>query len=136
MWLAVKALILRWVLARSFGGLVSVLLLLAVPLAGVLKVIGLPLLMVLAVVALPMLLLLAIIGLPLLLVVGTVSVIVAVVGSLLAAGIALLKIALPIILIFLVGRWIWGRVGAKRDKGSTPDTSTPPSTEPGFDPGI
>jgi len=135
MWLAVKALILRWVLARSFGGLVSLLLVLAVPLAGVLKVIGLPLLIVLAIVALPLLLLLAVIGLPLLLVIGTVSVIVAVVGSLLAAGLALLKIALPIILIFLVGRWVWGRV-RKSDGGTTPGSTTPPTTEPGFDPGL
>jgi hypothetical protein len=136
MWLAVKALILRWVLARSFGGLVSLLLLLAVPLAGVLKVIGLPLLIVLAIVALPLLLLLAVIGLPLLLVVGTVGVVVAVAGSVLAAGLALLKIALPIILICLVGGWLWRRVRKNGDTGSAPGTSTPPTTEPGFDPGI
>jgi hypothetical protein len=136
MWLAVKALILRWVLARSFGGLVSLLLVLAVPFAGVLKVIGLPLLIVLAIVGLPLLLLLAVIGLPLLLVVGTVSVIVAVVGSVLAAGLALLKIALPVVLIFLGICWLWRSVRKNGGKGSSPDTSTPPTTEPGFDPGI
>ena len=71
MWLAIKALLLRWVLARSFGGLVSFLLLLAVPLAGVLKVVGLPLLIVVGIVGLPILLVLAVIGLPILLVVGS-----------------------------------------------------------------
>jgi hypothetical protein len=66
-----------------------------------------------------------------------VSVIMAVVGSVLAAGLALLKIALPIVLIFLVGRWLWCRV-RKTDGGEKPGTSTPPppTTEPGFDPGI
>jgi len=129
MWLAVKALLLRWALGRSFGGLVGLLFMLAVPLAGVLKVVGLPLLIVLAIVALPLLLLLAVIGLPLLLVIGTVGVITAVVGSLLAAGIALLKVALPIILVVLLVRWIWRQTRAPRGNagdagGPAPDTST------------
>jgi len=133
MWLAIKALALRWLLARSFGGLVSVLLLLAVPLAGVLKVIGLPLLIVMGIVGLPILLLLAVIGLPILLVVVTVSVIMAVVGTMLAAGIALLKIAIPVVLIFFLLRWIWRKVRSRRgDTGPTSDTSTgtPPGAEP------
>jgi len=131
MWLAIKALLLRWVLARSFGGLVSFLLLLAVPLAGVLKVVGLPLLIVVGIVGLPILLVLAVIGLPILLVVGTVGVIMAVVGTMLAAGLALLKIALPIIVVVLVARWVWGMVRGRRGDAGTTSESTPPATPPG-----
>lgn len=131
MWLAIKALLLRWVLARSFGGLVSFLLLLAVPLAGVLKVVGLPLLIVVGIVGLPILLVLAVIGLPILLVVGTVGVIMAVVGTMLAAGLALLKIALPIIVVVLVARWVWGMVRGRRGDTGTTSESTPPATPPG-----
>jgi hypothetical protein len=129
MWLALKALLLRWALGRSFGGLFSVLLMLAFPLAGVLKVIGLPLLIVLAIVGFPILLLLFVIGLPILLVVATVGVLMTIVGSLLAVGIAFLKIAIPVVLLFIVLRWIWRRVCARRgDGGPKPDTSTGSAT--------
>jgi hypothetical protein len=131
MWLAIKALLIRWALGKSFGGLVSLLLFLALPLAGVLKVVGIPLLIVLAIVGLPMLLLLAVIGLPLLLVIATVSVLMTVVGGVLAAGIALLKFALPVILIVWFASWAFKKLRARRgDAGSPPATSTPPGAEP------
>src|SRR6476646_4750102 len=90
MWLAVKALALRWVLGRSLGGLLGVLLMFALPLAGILKVIGIPLLIVRGIIGLPVLLVLAVIGLPLLLVVGAVSVLMAAVMALLSLGVVVL----------------------------------------------
>lgn len=143
MWLALKALLLRWLLARSVGGLFGFLFMIALPLAGVLKIVGIPLLVVLAVVGLPILVVLAVIGLPILLVVGTVSVLMAVLGGLLAAGIALLKVALPIVLVVWGATWAFRKL---RGRGGAAPPSTGPTTGPagpsgpaaaeGFDPTI
>ena len=64
-----RLLVLRWLAARTFGGLLATLALLAVPLAALLKLVGIPLLIVLAIVALPVVALLAVVGLPVLLIV-------------------------------------------------------------------
>ena len=40
MWLALKALLIRWALGKSFGSLLSLMLFLGIPLAGVLKVLA------------------------------------------------------------------------------------------------
>lgn len=135
MMLALKALLLRWVLSKSLGSLLGFLLVFAVPIAGVLKVIGIPLLIVLAIIGLPLMLLLAVIGLPLLLIAGTVGVVVTVVGALLAASVAILKVALPVILVVMVGMWIWKRVRGNGSSGTTPDVRDvpdmpPPSADP------
>jgi len=124
MWLAVKALALRWVLRQSLGGLLGVLLMVAFPLAGILKVVGIPLLIVLGVVGLPVLLLLAAIGLPLLLVVGAVSVVLAAVTALLGLGAAVLPFALPVIVIALVVRWVVRR----RRSDSPPEPGVEPAS--------
>lgn len=137
MWLAVKALLIKWALGRSFGGLVSLLLMLAFPLAGVLKVIGLPLLIVLGVVGLPMLLLLAAIGLPILLVVGTVSVMMALVGGVLAFAFAALKWVLPIVLLFFAIRWVVRKMRGRGDTGTTTSAPIDPlDVPPGSEPSI
>jgi hypothetical protein len=137
MWLAMKALMLRWLLARSVGGLLSLLFVVALPLAGVLKVVGIPLLIVLAIVGLPMLLVLAVIGLPILLVVGTVSLLMTAVGGILAAGLVMLKVALPIVLVVWLATWLFKKVRRRGD--ATPPSSTgpaTPATPEGFDPTI
>lgn len=137
MWLALKALMLRWVLARSVGGLFGFLFMVALPLAGVLKVVGIPLLIVLAVIGLPLLLVLAVIGLPILLVVATVSLLMTVVGGMLAAGIALLKIALPIVLVVWIASWAFRKLRGRGDTTPPPSTgSTGPTAAEGFDPSI
>lgn len=123
MWLALKALALRWLLRQTVGGLFSFLLVVALPLAGMLKVVGLPILIVLGIIALPLIMVLAVIGLPILLVVGAVSAVTAVVGGLLAAGVALLKVALPVVLVVALAVWLFRKVRKPR-----PDV--PPSTGP------
>ena len=111
-----KLLLLRWFATKTYGGVLALLAVLALPVAGVLKVIGLPLLIVLGVVALPIALVLGIIGLPILLVVGAVGVITAALGAVLSLGLLALKFVLPAVLIFLVVRWIFRR--AKEPKSA------------------
>ena len=110
-----KLFLLRWFATKSFGGVMAVLAMIALPLAGVLKVVGLPILAVLGVVALPITLVLAVIGLPLLLVAGAVGTIVAVLGGVLALGLVAIKIVVPIVLIVWFVRWIF-----RRDKEPKP----------------
>ena len=110
-----KLFLLRWFAAKSFGGVMALLAVIALPLAGVLKVVGLPILAVLGVVALPIALVLGVIGLPILLVVGAVGMIVAVLGGVLALGLVAIKIVVPVVLIVWFVRWIF-----RRDKEPKP----------------
>ena len=79
-----------------------------------LKAIGLPILILLAVLALPLIIVLMVLGLPLILI--------AVVGGgllmltfwVVSLGLMALKIALPIILVFWVIRWLMRRNGDER----------------------
>jgi hypothetical protein len=123
MWTVLKAVALRLAIGRTLGGMLGTLFLLLVPLAGVLKVIGLPILIVLGIVGAPVFLLLAAIGLPVLVVVGFGSVLMLLVGGLLALGVLAIKIALPIILIVWLVKW-W------RTKPAAPDA---PPSEPGVE---
>lgn len=120
-----KALALKLLAGRTIGGVFSLLLLLAVPLAGVLKFIGLPILIVLGVVGAPLFLLLGAIGLPMLFVVGIGGVLMVLVGLLLALGIMAIKIVLPIVLIIWFVKWL------RRDRKSAPPMA--PDAEPGLD---
>src|SRR5688572_31619621 len=99
MWTLVKAWLLKLVLQRSLGAVLAALLAILLPIAAVLKVIGIPLLFVMLIVGAPLLLLLAVIGLPMLLVVGGGMAIIGVISAVLAVGFALLKIAVPILLV-------------------------------------
>jgi hypothetical protein len=127
MWTLVKAWLLKLVLQRSLGAVLAALLVILLPIAAVLKVVGIPLLFVLLIVGAPVLLLLAVIGLPLLLVVGAGIAIVGVISAVLSVGFALLKIALPILLVVWLVRWFLagrnGRNGKEQatDPGPTPD---------------
>ena len=109
MWLLIRAFALRLVVGRTVGGLLGVLLLLLLPLAGMLKVIGLPILIVLGVLGAPVLLVLAAIGLPLLLVVGIAGAALAGVGLMLTLGVLAIKIVLPIVLVVWFVRWMLKR---------------------------
>ncbi|MEO7455419.1 MAG: hypothetical protein ABIY52_04105 [Gemmatimonadaceae bacterium] len=120
-----KALALKLLAGRTIGGVFSLLLMLAVPLAGVLKFIGLPILIVLGVIGAPLFLVLGAVGLPMLLVVGIGGALMLFVGVMLAMGIVAIKIALPIILIVWFVRWL------RRDRKPTPPMSS--SAEPGLD---
>ena len=123
MWTLVKAWLLKLVLQRSLGAVLAALLVILLPIAAVLKVVGIPILLVLLIVGAPLLLLLAIIGLPLLLVLGAGMAIIGVISAVLTAGFALLKIALPILLVVWLVRWfLAGRNG---------DNGKPQRAEPG-----
>lgn len=130
MWTLVKAWLLKLVLQRSLGAVLAALLVILLPIAGILKVVGIPLLLVLLIVGAPLLLLLAIIGLPLLLVLGAGMAIIGVISAVLAMGFALLKIALPILLVVWLLRWFMsGRNGSNGKERTEPG----PTTDPGVD---
>ena len=131
MWTLVKAWLLKLVLQRSLGAVLAALLVILLPIAAVLKVVGIPILLVLLIVGAPLLLLLAIIGLPLLLVLGAGMAIIGVISAVLAAGFALLKIALPILLVVWLLRWFFA--GRNGRNGKAQSVEPPPSPDPGAD---
>ena len=132
MWTLVKAWLLKLILQRSLGAVLAALLVILLPIAGILKVVGIPLLLVLLIVGAPLLLLLAIIGLPLLLVLGAGMAILGVISAVLAMGFALLKIALPILLVVWLLRWFFA--GRNGGNGKEQRTEPGPTTDPGADP--
>jgi hypothetical protein len=87
---------------RSFGWLVWML-----PLGFLFKWIGLPLIAILGALSLPVLILLAIVGLPIIVVIVFGAILLSIVGFVLTAGFAALKILLPVLLVFLLVRWVW-----------------------------
>jgi hypothetical protein len=131
MWTLLKAWLLKLVLQRSLGAVLAALLVILLPIAGILKVVGIPLLLVLLIVGVPVMILLAIIGLPLLLVAGAGMAIIGVISAVLAAGFALLKIALPILLVVWLLRWFFAGQNGRNGKEQTTDPG--PTTDPGAD---
>jgi hypothetical protein len=132
MWTIVKAWLLKLILQRSLGAVLAALLAILLPIAAVLKVVGIPLLLVLLIIGAPLLLLLAIIGLPLLVVIGGGMAIVGVISAVLALGFALLKIALPILFVVWLLRWLFAGRNGRNGKEQSVDPG--PSTDPGADP--
>lgn len=106
MWSILKTLLVQGVLARtalrSFGWLAWLL-----PAGFLLKWVGLPLLAILGTLSVPVLILLAIVGLPIIVVIVFGGVLLSVVGFVLTAGFAMLKFLLPVLLVFLLVRWVW-----------------------------
>lgn len=131
MWTLLKAWLLKLVLQRSLGAVLAALLVILLPIAAVLKVVGIPILLVLLIIGAPVLLLLAVIGLPLLLVLGAGMAIVGIISAVLAAGFALLKIALPILLVVWLIRWFM--TGRNGGNGKEQDAKSGPSPDSGVD---
>ena len=77
------------------------------PFAFILKVIGLPVLIVLAILALPIFIILAIVGLPIMFVVIAGFVLLVGFFFLLSMGMLVLKIAIPILLIYWLLKWLF-----------------------------
>jgi hypothetical protein len=77
------------------------------PIAFVLKLVGLPVLIVLAILAAPMFIILAIIGLPIMFVI--IAGVLLLVGFffILSMGLLVLKIAIPILIVYWVIRWFF-----------------------------
>ena len=118
MWALIQSLLTKWALLRLLLKTLGSLGLL-IPIAFILKVVGLPILAVLAVLALPVFIILAIVGLPIMFV--FVAGILLLVGffALLSFGIAVLKIAIPILIVYWLLKW-WFKNGKK----STVDPAT------------
>lgn len=108
MWSLLRTLVVQGFLARtalrSFGWLAWIL-----PLGFLLKWVGLPILAVLGVIALPLLVLLAVVGLPIIVVVVFGGILLSIAGFVLTAGIAVLKVLIPLAIAFYVVRWLWRR---------------------------
>ena len=106
MWSLITSLLAKWalfkLLLKTLGSMAWL-----IPVAFILKLIGLPVLIVLAILAAPIFIILAIIGLPIMLVI--IAGIVLLVGFffLLSMGLLLLKIAIPVILIYWLFKWLF-----------------------------
>jgi uncharacterized membrane protein (DUF485 family) len=107
MWALIKSLLTQWalfkILLKSLGSLAWLL-----PIAFLLKFIGLPALIILAIVAAPLIIILLIVGLPMAFVAVAGAVILAGIFFLLSLGIAVLKIAIPIFIVYWLLKWAFG----------------------------
>lgn len=105
MWAILKTLLAQWaiwkLLLRSVGSLAWL-----IPLGLILKAVGLPALMLLAVLALPLFLVLVVLGLPIILVVIMGGLLLSATMALVSLGVAALKIAVPVVLVWVVLRWL------------------------------
>ncbi len=110
MWVLLKSLLAKWAILKlvlkALGSLGWLL-----PLALLLKAFGLPFLIVLALLALPLIIVLAVIGLPLLLVAVVGGALLTFTLWIVSLGVAVLKLAIPILLIYWIVRWFWSRGG-------------------------
>jgi hypothetical protein len=126
MWALIKSLLAKWAILRlllkSLGSLAWL-----IPIAFLLKAIGIPLLVLLGVLGLPLLILLVVIGLPFFLVFIVGGALLGFTFWVLSMGLAILKIALPIILVVWLVRW------AFRRSNGTPRADTPPDAPPATD---
>jgi len=97
--------LLRWLAARTLGGVLGTVLAAALPTAAVLKLVGLPVLAVAGTVGAPVAALLALLGLPLVLVLAIVGVVVAVAAGAALLALLVLKYVVPALIVgWLVAR--------------------------------
>lgn len=114
MWILLKSLLTKWaILKLVLKGLGSLGWLL--PLAFILKAFGLPFLVMLAILALPLLVVLAVLGLPFLLVALIGGFLITVTMWIVGIGVAALKLAVPLLLIYWVLKWMFGRGDEPQD---------------------
>ena len=104
MWALLKSLVAKWaffkVLLKALGSLAWL-----IPIAFVLKAIGIPALVLLLILGAPILIVLAVIGLPLLFVLIVGGVLISALFAILAIGVSVLKIAIPIALVAWIVNW-------------------------------
>ena len=120
MWSLITNLLAKWALLRlllkTLGSLGWLL-----PFAFILKLIGLPVLIVLAILALPVFIILAIVGLPIMFVIVFGVLLLVGFFALLSIGLVVLKIAIPILLVYWLLRWWFGNNGKKSSIDPTVD---------------
>jgi len=109
MWNVLKTVMLGWFLRRSFGMVLGLLMLIVLLLALVLTGLGMPLALVLLLVGVPLLVLLVLTGLPRGIAVGGAGVVLGIVTAILKLGLLALKIAIPIVLVVCIVRWLQRR---------------------------
>lgn len=106
MWSLITSLLAKWtlfkLLLKTLGSMAWL-----IPVAFILKLIGLPVLIVLAILAAPVFIILAIVGLPIMFVVIAGFLLLVGFFFLLSMGLLVLKIAIPIILIYWLIKWIF-----------------------------
>lgn len=106
MWAFISKILAHWalwkVLLKSLGSLAWLL-----PIAFLLKFLGLPVLIVLIILGLPLFIILAIVGLPMAFVAVAGAVILAGIFFMLSLGIAVLKLAIPFIIIYFLWKWFF-----------------------------
>ncbi len=121
MWALVKSLLLKWslfkILLKSLGSLAWL-----IPVAFLLKALGLPILLMLAILGLPLIILLVVLGLPFLLVAILGGGLLMITFWIVSIGLVALKIALPIIIVFWVIRWLTRSNG---DEQPPPEVTKP-----------
>lgn len=117
MWALIKSLLTKWALIKVILRALARLGWL-VPIAFVLKAVGIPLLLMIALLGLPIFIVLALFGLPGILVLLVGGLLLVGLFALLALGITVLKIALPILVVVWLVRWLM-RSG-KKDEGTDP----------------
>ena len=119
MWSFITSLLAKWamlkLILKTLGSLGWLL-----PIAFILKLVGLPVLIVLAILALPVFIILAIVGLPIMFVVIVGIFLLVGFFFLLSMGLLVLKIAIPVLLIYWLFKWFFNN-GKK--------TSTDPSID-------
>lgn len=111
----VRLFLLRWLAARTLGGVVAATLGAALPVAVLLKAVGLPLLAVVAVVGVPVGAILGLLRLPIRIVLGVVSVVSGLVAAAFAVGVFAVKFVLLTLVVWLVVRWM-----RRRDRPTEP----------------
>ncbi len=116
MWVMIRSWLLKAgllkLLLRTFPSLAWLL-----PVAFLLKLVGLPVLTVLVILALPVFVILAIVGLPMLFVAVTGALVLAGIFFFLSLGIAVLKLAIPVVILYFILKWVFG--GGKRSDPAT-----------------
>jgi hypothetical protein len=91
--------LIRWLAARTLGGVLGTVVAAALPFAAVLKLVGLPVLAVAGVVGAPVAAVMALLGLPVVLVLGLVGVVVAAAVAAAMLALVVLKYVVPALLI-------------------------------------
>ncbi len=96
---------MRWLAARTLGGVVAGALGAAIPLAVVLKLVGVPVLAAVALVGAPVGVVLAILRLPLRIVLGAVGVVGSLAAAAVAVGVFAVKLVFVASAVWLALRW-------------------------------
>ncbi|MDQ6925665.1 MAG: hypothetical protein M3154_05445 [Candidatus Eremiobacteraeota bacterium] len=106
--------LLRWLAARTLGGVIAGALGAALPLAIVLKLVGFPLLAAVGVVGAPLGIVLTVVRLPIRIVLGTVGLVSTLAAGAFALGLVAIKVVVVVLLASLAVQWVRRRPRGER----------------------